>query len=194
MIRKVYEAQQCDVKRGDWVKIMDEEREKYGLLESDETISCMSQEKYRNLVKKKVLSHAVDYLHAVASPHSKSENLKNKKFQRQEYFSDRRFGKDDVQLLFKLRTKMLDCKANFRNQYNNVLTCRICKEDNSIEDEDHILNCSVLNDEEYDVHFSDVYGSADEQYSAVKVFKKVLRRRQVYLDIAERTAKTLPSV
>ena len=173
---------------------MEEEKEKYGLLESDETIAEMSQERYRNLVKKKVHSHAVAYLHALASPHSKSENLKNKDFKRQQYFSDRRYSKDDVQLLFRLRTKMLDCKTNFRNQYNNVLTCRICKEDDSIEDEDHILNCSVLNDEEYGVQFSEVYGSADEQYRAVQVFKKVLRRRQVYLDIAEKTAKTLPSV
>ena len=89
---------------------------------------------------------------------------------------------------------MLDCKANFRNQHGNILTCRICKAANSVEDEDHILNCSVLNDEEYEVQFSDVYGSTDEQYRAVQVYKKVLRRRQVYLDIAEKTAKTLPSV
>ena len=51
--------------RVDWVKIIDEEREKYGLLESDKTIAQMSQEKYRNLVKKKVFTHAVDYLHAL---------------------------------------------------------------------------------------------------------------------------------
>ena len=107
LIRKVYDAQKCNVNRGDWVKIMEEEREKYGLLESDKTIAQMSQEKYRNLVKKKVFTHAVDYLHALASPHSKSENLKNQKFQRQAYFSDTRYSKDDVQLLFRLRTKGL---------------------------------------------------------------------------------------
>ena len=89
---------------------------------------------------------------------------------------------------------MIDCKANFRNQHRNILTCRICKEADSIEDEDHILKCSVLNDDEYAVQFSDVYGSPDEQYRAVQVFKKVLRRRQVYLDIAEKTARNLPSV
>ena len=32
--------------------------EQYGLLESDETIAKLSQVKYRNLVKKKVFSHA----------------------------------------------------------------------------------------------------------------------------------------
>lgn len=62
---------------------------------------------------------------------------------------------------------MLDCKRNFQNQYRNILTCRICKADHSIEDEDHILNCSVLNDEEYEVQFANVYGSADKHYRAV---------------------------
>jgi hypothetical protein len=194
LIRKIYDAQKCNVNKGDWVQIMQEERKKYGLVESDETIAKMSQEKYRNLVKKKVFSHAVEYLHAVASPHSKSDNLKNESFQRQAYFSDRRLSKDDIQLLFKLRTKMLDCKANFRNQYRNILTCRICKATDSIEDEDHILNCSVLNEEEYEVQFANVYGSTDEQYRAVQVFKKVLRRRQIYIDIAEKTANAVPSV
>ena len=194
LIRKIYDAQKCNLNKGDWVQIMLDEREKYGLLESDETIAKMSQETYRNHVKKKVYSHAVEYLHDLASPHSKSENLKNENFQRQPYFSDRRFSKEDVQLLFRLRTKMVDCKANFRNQYRNILTCRICKATESIENEDHILTCSVLNDEEYDVQFSDVYGSTDGQYRAVQVFKKVLRRRKIYLDIAEKTADAFPSV
>ena len=194
LIRKIYDAQKCNLNKGDWVQIMLDEREKYGLLESDETIAKMSQETYRNHVKKKVYSHAVEYLHDLASPHSKSENLKNENFQRQPYFSDRRFSKEDVQLLFRLRTKMVDCKANFRNQYRNILTCRICKATESIENEDHILTCSVLNDEEYDVQFSNVYGSTDGQYRAVQVFKKVLRRRKIYLDIAEKTADAFPSV
>ena len=194
LIRKIYDAQKCNLNKGDWVQIMLDEREKYGLLESDETIAKMSQETYRNHVKKKVYSHAVEYLHDLASPHSKSENLKNENFQRQPYFSDRRFSKEDVQLLFRLRTKMVDCKANFRNQYRNILTCRICKATESIENEDHILTCSILNDEEYDAKFSDVYGSTDGQYRAVQVFKKVLRRRKIYLDIAEKTANAFPSV
>jgi hypothetical protein len=68
--KKDYEAQKCNLNKGDWVQIMLDEREKYGILESDETITKMSQEKYRNHVKKKVYSHAVAYLHALASPHS----------------------------------------------------------------------------------------------------------------------------
>ena len=193
LIKKVYEAQKCNSNKGDWFQIMQEERVKYDLLISDEDVSKMSQEQFRKLVKKKVYSHAVKYIHDLAEPHSKSERLQNPKFERQAYFSDRRFSKFDIQLLFTLRTKMLNCKSNFQNQFNNKLTCRICKEINTIENEDHILICTVLNNEVYEVTFSDVYGSIDEQYKAVQVFKKVLRRRQPYLDIAEKTGYSVPS-
>ena len=146
LIRKVYDAQCCQTNKGDWVEIIQQERVKYDIMESDQIISEMSQEKFRNLVKQKVYSHAVQYIHGLAEPHSKSEKLVNLKFERQEYFSDRRFSKEDIQLLFTLRTRMLNCKSNFRNQFNNDLTCRHCKVTGSIEDEDHILACNEIND------------------------------------------------
>ena len=172
---------------------MQQERVKYNIMESDQTISTMSQEKFRSVVKTKVYTHAVQYIHDLAEPHSKSEKIVNPNFKRREYFSDRRFTKEDVQLLFSLRTRMLNCKSNFRNQFNNDLTCRICKVTGSIEDEDHILTCSEINDEVYDAKFEDVYGNVDNQHKVVQVFKKVLRKRKIFMEIAEKTAKNHPS-
>ena len=75
---------------------------------------------------------------------------------------------------------MIDCKSNFSNQFDNVLTCRFCQEVNSVDNEDHLLLCKTLNTEEYDVQFSDVYCDLDKQYKVTQVFKKVLRRRKIY--------------
>ena len=58
-------------------------------------------------------------------------SLKNNHIQ---YFNDRRFSKGDVQILFCLKTKMTNCKANFKSQFGSDLTCRICKETESYED------------------------------------------------------------
>ena len=168
--------------------MVQEDSEIYGVDESDDQIASMSQEKFKLLMKKKVKIHAIKYLHEMAQPHSKSENLTNKDLAKQPYLSDRRFSKEDVQLLFTLRTKMLDCKSNFEHQYQHNMCCRVCNDVNTIEDEDHILACKVLNTEPQEVAFSDVYGSVDEQYKVVQVLKKVLRRRKTYLDIAEKTA------
>ena len=140
LIRKVYDAQCCQTNKGDWVEIIQQERVKYDIMESDQ-----------------IISDAVQYIHDLAEPHSKSEKLVNLKFERQEYFSDRRFSKEDIQLLFTLRTRMLNCKSNFRNQFNNDLTCRLCKVTGSIEDENHVLACTEINDELHSVKFEDVY-------------------------------------
>ena len=45
--------------------------------------------------------------------------------------------------------------------------------------------CPILNDEEKSVVFSDVYGNLDKQYEVTQAFKKVLRRRKVYLDLED---------
>ena len=116
----------------------------------------------------------------MASKHSKSTKIASEKFGKKAYFSDNRLSKEDIQLLFALRTKMIDCKSNFSNQFDNVLTCRFCQEVNTVENEDHLLLCKTLNTEEYDVQFSDVYCDLDKQYKVTKVFKKVLRRRKIY--------------
>ena len=183
LIRKVYDLQKCNFKKGDWVNILQEERMKYDISETDETISKMSKHKFKKIVKKKIKTHAIQYLKNLSIPHSKSAEISKNDFKKQSYFQDRRFSKEDVQLLFAMRTKMLDCKTNFSQQYQNKLNCRVCNVPESIENEDHLLTCSVLNIEQYDVQFSDVFGNCDQQYAAVKAFKKVMRRRKVYLDV-----------
>ena len=182
LINKVYVAQKCETTKGDWAKIIEEEKIKYNLTESNEQILKMSKQKFRKKVKQKILSHAVKYLKEIAEPHSKSIGIRHNSFKRQPYFQDRRFSKDDVQLLFALRTKMLECKSNYSELFNKKLHCRLCNAPDVIENEDHLLVCTVLENEATTVQFSDVYGSVNEQYEAIKIFKKVVRKWRVYLD------------
>ena len=130
----------------------------------------MSKEKFKSTIREKNESHVVQSLNKTTEKHSKSEKLLNYEFKRKAYLTDRRFTKEDVQILFSLRTKMFDCKTNFMNQYKDDLTCRVCKEITSIEHEDHLLLCKELNNEKYDTQFSDVYGNTDQQYNAVIAF------------------------
>ena len=78
-------------------------------------------------------------------------------------------------------------KSNFKNQFGNNLICRICKVEGSIEDEDHILICPELTDGQSEVQFTDVFGDVNSQYNAVQVYKKIIRRRSVYLEILDST-------
>ena len=185
LIWKIYEAQRCKPNKGDWFEILQTERRALNILESDEEIAKMSRNKFKILVEKKIKENVIQYLNALAEPHSKSEFIVSEKFQKKKYFSDRRFTKEDVQLLFALRTRMVNCKTNFKMQFGNNLTCRICETDGSIEDEDHILVCPEQTDGQCAVQFTDVYGDVDSQYNAVKMYKKVMRKRTIYLETLE---------
>ena len=182
LISKIYATQKCQSVKGDWALIINEERSKYGITETDENISKMSKTKFKKIVKLKLKTHAIKYLRDLAEPHSKSTGIKNNKFEKQSYFEDRRFSKEEVQLLFTLRTKMLECKTNFSEQYQKKLQCRLCKAPDSIENEDHLLTCSILNTQKHNVQFSYVYGTVDEQYEVIQIFKNIVRRWRMYLE------------
>ena len=135
------------------------------------------------MIKNTIKTHATQQLKNVGLKHSKSICIANKKFGKKSYLSDRRMSKEDIQLLFKLRTRMVDCKSNFEGQFTEDMSCRACKVIGSVEDEDHILSCMGLKLDSHDVKFRDVYSSMEQQYKATQVFKKILRRRKVYLDV-----------
>jgi hypothetical protein len=183
LIRKVYDSQKFKTIKGDWVKIIEEEKLNLDIQLSDDEIVTMSRGRFENMIKKKIRTHSTQQLKNVGLTHSKSICIANQKFGKKSYLSDRRMSKEDIQLLFKLRTRMVDCKSNFEGQYREDMSCRACKVIGSVEDEDHILSCLVLKLDSHDVKFRDVYGSMDQQYKATQVFKKILRRRKVYLDV-----------
>ena len=169
LIWKIYQAQKCQSNRGDWFKILNDEKKKYGIEETDEEIGKLSKLKFKKIVEQQIKANAIKYLEDIAKTNSKSSNILNSKFEIREYFSDRRFSKEDVQLLFSLRTKMVEVKQNFKNQYEN-LNCRICKDKESVENEEYLLECEVLNKEKIkEIKFSDVNGDLEKQLAAVKV-------------------------
>ena len=182
-IRKVYDSQKFKTIKGYWVKIIEVKKVNFDIQLSDDEVVTMPRGRFENMIKKKIRTHSTQQLKNVGLTHSKSICIANQKFGKKSYLSDRRMSKEDIQLLFKLRTRMVDCKSNFEGQYREDMSCRACKVIGSVEDEDHILSCLVLKLDSHDIKFRDVYGSMDQQYKATQVFKKILRRRKVYLDV-----------
>ena len=189
LIRKVFNVQKLVQTKGDWFQMINKEREKYDITESDEEISKMSKYRFKRIVDKKVNSFAFLYLKEKASTHEKSlKILKTIETQssskRQPYLKGNMFNKSDCQLLFKLRSKMLDVKTNFSNLYNKDLTCRTCKEDGVVENESHLLQCKMLvgEIEDQNVEFEFVFKDVDKQRTALQAFKSVLRKREVLLE------------
>ena len=96
--------------------------------------------------------------------------------------------KNDCQLLFKLRSMMLDVKSNFSGYYENDMSCRTCKIKEMIENEQHLLECKMFKEEiksNVIVKYEFVFGDLDHQKIALSAFKSVLRKREVLLKLQE---------
>ena len=107
------------------------------------------------------------------------------KLAKEGYLNDVRFSKIDIQILFALRTRMVDVKCKYRNLYNNNLECQTCDDKSVIEDENHILNCEQLKTvESVQIKFKDVFGCVEKQLKAVRIFKNILRKRETIIELS----------
>ena len=83
----------------------------------------MSRYRFKRIVDKKINCYAFENLKEKAAGHSKSltilATVKNQKVgKRKSYLRENTLSRDDCQLLFRLRTKMLDVKTNFSNHFD----------------------------------------------------------------------------
>ena len=105
--------------------------------------------------------------------------------EKQEYLKSKFLSKKQKTMLFNLRFRMTNMKVNFKNMYTEY-TCDLCKNDNdSIQ---HCLECPILIDncpELYNdrmVSFNDLFGSVERQIRAMKLYEKILAKREELLE------------
>ena len=136
-------------------------------------------------MRKKISEVAFNYLNSLKSSHSKVQHIKYKSLEKQSYISNNsNFSIKETQLLFKLRTRMLNVKANFRNQFNNMdISCNLC-DSGQEESQFHLLECQTIIDncpELYDdvsVEYDDMFRKSSKQLKLVKLFQIILDTRE----------------
>ena len=74
--------------------------------------------------------------------HSKLDSIQYKGFETQAYLkSNSELNNDEKYLLIKLRTRMCEMKANYKNKYNDI-QCDLCK--SSIDEQSHLFYCEKI--------------------------------------------------
>ena len=140
MLYKVYIAQKNKPVKGDWIKLLDEDKKEFNLI-SKSDIELKQTYKTKNIFKKYIKKKAVEitekYLNSKKEKHSKLDNLKFNKLKCASYLNDPRISQREAKLLFNLRTRMYHVKANYKNKYLNNLTCDLCK--SATSDQPHLM-------------------------------------------------------
>ena len=183
LIRKVYEVQKSLPTSKDWYELVSEDRQNLGINLSDKQISDMKKDRFRTVVSKAVDAYALGCLNKAAAKNenSKAKNLVKQELAREKYLEDNRFSKSECELLFALRTKMIPgIKKNFSSQYGNNLSCDLCSV--HLDSQEHLLSCEKLRgkvDIPEEVEYQDIFKSVDKQLIIVKIFKQLLRAREI---------------
>ena len=89
-------------------------------------------------------------------------------------------------------------KCNFSSQYANNLDCELCPASGSayLDTQEHLLSCAKLSihvDIPDDLEYEDIYRNVEKQMTIVKVFKQLLRVREILLSEEEFSSSDEPS-
>ena len=93
------------------------------------------------------------------------------------------FRNNEVNLLFALRSRCIECKANFRNREEDII-CQLCSEQEE-DNQQHILHCKtlkklfksqeILNE---NIQYNDLFKEVRKQKIIVNLFKELLDIRK----------------
>ena len=184
LIRNFYEVQKDIRTKHDWYELAQQNKAELKIAQSDEQISEMKEEQFRNLVTKAVAWRAMDYLNTIALGHSKSKPLIKQSLAREKYFLDNRFSKSEIELLLALRSRMIPTiKNNFSSQYKNNLDCNLCHV--KVCSQEHLLHCIELTKHVQvpsDIDYSDLFRNTDKQLKIIKVFRQLLIMRELLIE------------
>ena len=154
---------------------------------NENEIECKSKISYKNYIKQRIRNAAFSYLSRKQESHSKVKDIKYEKLEIQTYFTSPLFSNTEVRLLFALRSRYIDCKANFRNKYSkDNLLCQICAK--SEETQIHIFECEILKNKlkseeilKDKAEYNDLFKDARRQKVIVTIFTKLLDIRKTIL-------------
>ena len=149
-------------------------------------IRKIKKNKFKRILRKKLKELAFDYLQTLKNIHSKVKHINYTSLEKQNYMS--KFQTRETYLLFKLRSRMINLKANFRNFYNDQdLSCDLCQkgiEENQahlLECDTLIKNCKELYDDQ-SVEYEDIFEEQEKQLKATRLFQVVLETRERLLE------------
>ena len=120
---------------------------------------------------------SLKYLNNIKNGHNKIKHIQYKKLRFQPYILIQNLTDNDVNILFSLRSRMIQVKRNFKNNFKQNLQCSFgCKVE---ENQQHQLECKtildILGDEKFmlaECEYSDIFGKLEDQEKIIKIFVK----------------------
>ena len=185
LVRKVYEAQKLFPIKDDFINQIREDCDNIGLEWDENSIKNLKKTRFKEIVKSKLRNSAHTYLLEKKEKLSKLDHLSSD-YSLKDYLTSHKLSIKEKQILFKLRTRMIDVKANYPSMYKQELFCSLC-ESKSIENQQHLLDCPSLKINSCtQIQYSDMFSeNIEKQIEAAKHWNNVLKIREIKLKIKQ---------
>ena len=142
VIKKFYNAQKLKPSKNDWVVSVEKDKKELEIKLKDEEIKKYSKHKFKKYLEERIKKETFKYLINKKEKHSKTSDLSYETLEVQKYLkTDNNLTNDEKYFLFKLRTRMTNVKANFKNSFID-LKCKLgC---DSEDNQKHIIECDII--------------------------------------------------
>ena len=200
LVKKILKAQMENPSSGDFIEHIKSDFEMIGQEININEIEQASIGSYKKFIKNQIRKAALKHLNEMKEKHTKISHIKYEKLETQKYFTSEIFNDEEVNLLFALRSRTVDCKGNFKSKYKDSnLTCQYCKTHE--DDQPHMLNCESMRKSlksteviEGKYEYEDIFKDVWKQKIITQVFKKVIEIREQFKDQTEPGAPDLCTV
>ena len=146
---------------------------------SSNEIKIMKKENFKLHINKKINDCAFNYLEVIKQRHTKVKHIVYEKLKIADYLVDPSIHINEKYMLFRLRTSMVNVKANFKSQYQDDLSCNLCHEI-ELQTQEHLLFCNTIHKncpqsrDNIDIKHSYLFMEVEKQVRCVKLYKEVL--------------------
>ena len=182
LIHRIYNTQKVASSTGDWVRMVEADKEELGIGLTDEEIQVVSKEMFKTYIKKKDKINYLKHLNTLKSKHSKYEFLECSDVKMADYIKDPRLNTSKKQLLFSLRRKTLDVQGNFKRQ-NQSPWCTPCGLFQ--ETQGHLLQCpplvkniKYLKGQTSKLEEKCIYSNIEQRHIIVNIYSDILEERE----------------
>ena len=178
---KFFNAQMNEPCRNDWVLTVQSDLELLELDYNFEEIKCLKKRKWLKIVKEACKEKAFDNILDEKDELSKGSEIQYGEFKMRNYFKSKLINVKQAKLIFKIRTRMLRVKNNFKNGNEN-LSCPLCKGDE--DSQEHMLTkCMKLQNKITHTDYRSLFGcDVDKMAEVVKKVEAIVEEREAILE------------
>ena len=180
MIYKFFETQWKTKKPKDWICTVQQNLKHLGFEETFKEIKNMKKSTLKRMLNKAISKRAFERLIEMKEKHSKLDNLKYSNLKMQNYLKPSRVKatQNEIETIFKMRSRMTDVKLNFRRKYEN-LDCRACNQEE--ESQKHLYEClEILKNKEIKtkmMKYDQIFG--ENSRNQVEIAKQFLENIEI---------------